>query len=242
MADETQIAAFVLNDAGNIDRVRTTDGSIYRIESTLAMEAAEEAKDAAANCKTMTESAETAEKTRASNENARKTAETERGNNETTRKNNETSRKNAETTRQDNETARKNAETTRQNNETSRSNAEIERKKAESQRHDEHIADQQASSNATSAANGAASRADAAANQALQIANSVAQGSAGSSDVAELREQNAKLATHARELERQVHVHGRNGVRPASKATSASGTVTFGSTCCTVSGNTITLI
>lgn len=72
MADETQIAAFVLNENGNIDRVRTTDGSIYRIESTLAVEAAEEAKTAAANCKTMTESAETAEKTRVSNENARK--------------------------------------------------------------------------------------------------------------------------------------------------------------------------
>jgi len=28
MADETQIAAFVLNENGNIDRVRTTDGSI----------------------------------------------------------------------------------------------------------------------------------------------------------------------------------------------------------------------
>jgi hypothetical protein len=28
MADETQIAAFILNENGNIDRVRTTDGSI----------------------------------------------------------------------------------------------------------------------------------------------------------------------------------------------------------------------
>ena len=129
MADTNKGAALLLNDAGNIDRARTTDGSIFRIESTLSMEAAEEAKTAAANCNTATESAEAEEKTRVSNENARKTAETERGNNETTRKNNETSRKNAETTRQDNETARKNAETTRQSNETSRSNAEIERKR-----------------------------------------------------------------------------------------------------------------
>ena len=119
MADTNKGAALLLNDAGNIDRARTTDGSIFRIESTLSMEAAEEAKTAAANCNTAAESAEAAEKTRVSNENARKTAETERGNNETIRKNNETSRKNAEATRQDNETARKNAETTRQNNETS---------------------------------------------------------------------------------------------------------------------------
>ena len=230
MADTNKGAALLLNDAGNIDRARTTDGSIFRIESTLSMEAAEEAKTAAANCNTATESAEAAEKTRVSNENARKTAETERGNNETTRKNNETSRKNAETTRQDNETARKNAETTRQNNETSRSNAEIERKKAESQRHDEHIADQQASSNATSAAN-----------QALQIANSVAQGSAGSSDVAELRAQNAKLATLLANSTGQFIYMGGTVYCPASKASASGVTVTFGSTC-SASGNTITLI
>lgn len=241
MADETHIAAFVLNENGNIDRVRTTDGSIYHIESTLAVEAAEEAKTAAANCKTMTESAETAEKTRASNENARKTAETDRSNNETTRQNNETSRKNAETTRQNNETARRNAEITRQNNEISRSVAEGERKKAESQRHDEHVADQQASSNATSAANGAASRADAAANQALQIANSVAQGSAGSSDVAELRAQNAKLATLLANSTGQFIYMGGTVYCPASKASANGATVTFGSTC-SASGNTITLV
>lgn len=234
MADTNKGAALLLNDAGNIDRARTTDGSIFRIESTLSMEAAEEAKTAAANCNTATESAKAAEKTRVSNENARKTAETERGNNET-------SRKNAETTRRDNETARKNAETTRQNNETSRSNAEIERKKAESQRHDEHIADQQASSNATSAANGAASRADAAANQALQIANSVAQGSAGSSGVAELRAQNAKLATLLANSTGQFIYMGGTVYCPASKASACGATVTFGSTC-SASGNTITLI
>lgn len=233
MADTNKGAALLLNDAGNIDRARTTDGSIFRIESTLSMEAAEEAKTAAANCNTATESAEAAEKTRVSNENARKTAETERGNNET-------SRKNAETTRQDNETARKNAETTRQNNETSRSNAEIERKKAESQRHDEHIADQQASSNATSAANGAASRADAAANQALQIANSVAQGSAGSSDVAELRAQNAKLATLLANSTGQFIYMGGTVYCPASKASASGSTITFGSTC-TASGTTLNL-
>ena len=205
MADTNKGAALLLNDAGNI-------------ESTLSMEAAEEAKTAAANCNTATESAEAAEKTRVSNENARETAETERGNNETTRKNNETSRKNAETTRQDNETARKNAETTRQNNETSRSNAEIERKKAESQRHD-----------------------DAAANQALQIANSVAQGSAGDSDIATLREQNAILATLLANSTGQFIYMGGTVYCPASKASASGVTVTFGSTC-SASGNTITLI
>lgn len=233
MADTNKGAALLLNDAGNIDRARTTDGSIFRIESTLSMEAAEEAKTAAANCNTVTESAEAAEKTRVSNENARKTAETERGNNET-------SRKNAETTRQDNETARKNAETTRQNNETSRSNAEIERKKAESQRHDEHIADQQASSNATSAANGAASRADAAANQALQIANSIAQGSVGDSDIADLRSQNEKLASMLANATGKFFFMGGTVYAPSAKASISNGTVTLGSTC-SVSGTTIVL-
>jgi hypothetical protein len=240
MADTNQGAALLLNEAGNIDRARTTDGSIFRIESTLSMEAAEEAKTAAANCKTATDSAVTAEKTRVANENARKTAETTRGNNETTRQNNETSRKNAETTRQDNETARKDAETTRQNNETSRSDAEDERKKAEAQRHDEHVADQQASSDAIAAANGAASRADAAANQALQIANSVAQGSAGSSDIAELRAQNAKLATLLANSTGQFIYMGGTVYCPASKASASGATVAFGSTC-SASGNTITL-
>lgn len=185
MADTNKGAALLLDANGNVDRVRTTDGSIFRIESTLSMEAAEEAKTAAANCNAATESAKAAEKTRVSNEN--------------------------------------------------------ERKKAESQRHYEHIADQQASSNATSAANGAASRADAAANQALQIANSVAQGSAGSLDVVELRAQNAKLATLLANSTGQFIYMGGTVYCPASKASASGATVTFGSTCF-ASGNTITLI
>lgn len=219
MADTNQGAALLLNEAGNIDRARTTDGSIFRIESTLSMEAAEEAKTAAANCKAATDSADTAEKTRVANENARKTAETTRGNNEVARSNNET---------------------TRRNNEKNRLDAEDERKKAEAQRHDEHVADQQASSNAIAAANGAASRADAAANQALQIANSVAQGSAGSSDIAELRAQNAKLATLLANSTGQFIYMGGTVYCPASKASASGATVTFGSTC-SASGNTITL-
>lgn len=219
MADTNQGAALLLNEAGNIDRARTTDGSIFRIESTLSMEAAEEAKTAAANCKAATDSADTAEKTRVANENARKTAETTRGNNEVARSNNET---------------------TRRNNEKNRSDAEDERKKAEAQRHDEHVADQQASSDAIAAANGAASRADAAANQALQIANSVAQGSAGSSDIVELRAQNAKLATLLANSTGQFIYMGGTVYCPASKASASGATVTFGSTC-SASGNTITL-
>ena len=78
MADTNKGAALLLNDAGNIDRVRTTDGLIFRIESTLSMEAVEEAKTAAANCNTAVESAEAAEKTRVSNETIRSNAEIER--------------------------------------------------------------------------------------------------------------------------------------------------------------------
>ena len=33
MADTSKGAALLLNDAGNIDRARTTDGSIFRIEA-----------------------------------------------------------------------------------------------------------------------------------------------------------------------------------------------------------------
>ena len=100
MAGTNQGAALLLNDAGNIDRVRTTDGSIFRIESTLSMEAAEEAKTAAANCNTATESAEI----------SRQNNETERKNNETERKSNEISRQNNETERKNNEIERKKAE------------------------------------------------------------------------------------------------------------------------------------
>ena len=64
MADTNNGAALLTNEAGNVDRIRTTDGSVYRIESTLAVEAAEAANTAAeaANsaAKTATETANTA--------------------------------------------------------------------------------------------------------------------------------------------------------------------------------------
>lgn len=47
MADTNNGAALLTNEAGNVDRIRTTDGSVYRIESTLAVEAAEAANTAA---------------------------------------------------------------------------------------------------------------------------------------------------------------------------------------------------
>ena len=118
MADTNKGAALLLNDAGNIDRARTTDGSIFRIESTLSMEAAEEAKTAAANCNTATESAEAAEKTRVSNENARKTAETERGNNDNPQEQRDVAQERRDNTSRQRNCA-KECRTTRQNNETS---------------------------------------------------------------------------------------------------------------------------
>lgn len=89
----------------------------------------------------------------------------------------EASRASAENQRATNEKARQTAET-------KRAEAEKKRATAESDRVTEASQLKTASQAATAAANGAASNADAAANIALQIANSVAQGSAGSSDMA----------------------------------------------------------
>ena len=107
-------------------------------------------------------------------------------------------------------------------------------------RHDEHIADKQASSNAAAAASGAASRADAAANQALQIANSIAQGSVGDSNIADLRSQNEKLASMLANATGKFFFMGGTVYAPSAKASISNGTVTLGSTC-SVSGTTIVL-
>lgn len=95
-------------------------------------------------------------------------------------------------------------------------------------------------SNAASAASGAASRADAAASQALQIANSVAQGAAGESDIAELRRQNGQLATMLADATGKFIYMDGAVYCPAAKASASGETVTFGATC-SVSGSTVTL-
>ena len=240
MAETTQYAALMLDANGNVDRVRTTDGEIYYIASTIAMDSAEAAQEAAANCKTAMYNANaaeekrvSAEKTRASNETSRLNAEVTRASNEVARVNSENARKTAESSRASAESARKSAESTRESDEAAR-------KTAESKRHDEHIADQQASSNAAAAASGAASRADAAANQALQIANSIAQGSVGDSDIADLRGQNEKLASMLANATDKFFFMGGTVYAPSAKASISNGTVTLGSTC-SVSGTTIVL-
>lgn len=97
-----------------------------------------------------------------------------------------------------------------------------------------------AANRASQQASGAASRADAAANQALQIANSVALGSAGSSDMAALKRQNGQLATLlADATDKFIYMDG-TVYCPASKASVSGDTVSFGGTC-SVSGSTVTL-
>lgn len=145
----------------------------------------------------------------------------------------ESARAAAESKRASNESSRLDAEVTRASN-------EVARVAAEKQRHDEHIADQQASSNAAAAASGAASRADAAASQALQIANSIAQGSAGDSDIADLRGQNEKLASMFANATGKFFFMDGTVYAPSSKASISNGTVTLGSAC-SVSGTTIVL-
>lgn len=95
-------------------------------------------------------------------------------------------------------------------------------------------------SNAAAAANGAASHAEAAANQALQIANSVAQGTVGESDIAELRRQNGQLATMLADATGKFIYMDGAVYCPAAKASVSGDTVSFGGTC-SVSGSTVTL-
>lgn len=91
-----------------------------------------------------------------------------------------------------------------------------------------------------SAASGAASRADAAASAALQIANAVAQGAGGESDIAELRRQNGQLATMLADATGKFIYMDGTVYCPASKASVSGDTVSFGGTC-SVSGSTVTL-
>lgn len=97
-----------------------------------------------------------------------------------------------------------------------------------------------AADKASQQASGAASRADAAASQALQIANSVAQGSAGSSDMAALKQQNAQLFQRLANLSGEFIYSNGTIYCPSSKATASGDTITFASSC-TASGSTLTL-
>lgn len=97
-----------------------------------------------------------------------------------------------------------------------------------------------AANKASQQASGAASRADAAANQALQIANSVALGSAGSSDMATLKQQNAQLFQRLANLSGEFIYSDGTVYCPSSKATASGDTITFASSC-TASGSTLAL-
>lgn len=97
-----------------------------------------------------------------------------------------------------------------------------------------------AANKASQQATGAASRANAAANQAIEIANSVALGSAGSSDMAALKQQNAQLFQRLANLSGEFIYSDGTVYCPSSKATASGDTITFASSC-TASGATLTL-
>ncbi len=78
MADTTQYAALMLDANGNVDRMRTTDGKIYYIASTIAMDAANKAHAAASACNSATDRANAAEEKRVSAENTRASNEQSR--------------------------------------------------------------------------------------------------------------------------------------------------------------------
>lgn len=132
------------------------------------------------------------------------------------------------------------AEASRASAENQRAEAEKKRATAESDRVTEASQLKTASQAATAAANGAASNADAAANIALQIANSVAQGSAGSSDMAKQRQQIADLYGKLADATDAFIYDDGTVYCPASKASASGSTITFGSTC-TASGTTLNL-
>lgn len=97
-----------------------------------------------------------------------------------------------------------------------------------------------AANKASQQATGAASRANAAANQAIEIANSVALGSAGSSDMAALKQQNAQLFQRLANLSGEFIYSDGTVYCPSSKATASGDTITFASSC-TASGATLAL-
>lgn len=93
--------------------------------------------------------------------------------------------------------------------------------------------------NAASQAQGAASNANAAASNALQIANSIASGSAGDSEVAALKANVDKLGNVAAELSGGYLVMDGTLYAPSAKATASGGTATMKSA--SVSGETASL-
>lgn len=181
-----------------------------------------------------------AENTRVSNENTRKDNESTRIENENARVSAESARATAEGKRVSAETARANAETSRVNAESSRVSAEKARVTAEEQRVSEFAVIKANAQSATNAANGAASNANAAASTALQIANSVAQGAAGDSDIADLKQQLSSLGSMVADLRGEFYYLDGTVYAPASKASRSGTTVTLSSTC-TASGTAITL-
>ena len=132
------------------------------------------------------------------------------------------------------------AEASRASAENQRATNEKARQTAETKRATEASQLKTASQAATAAANGAASNADAAANIALQIANSVAQGSAGSSDMAKQKQQIADLYGKLADATDAFIYDDGTVYCPASKASASGSTITFGSTC-TASGTTLNL-
>lgn len=78
MLDTSKGAALLLNEAGNIDRARTTDGTVYYIESTLAVDAAANAEAAAEKAYRAANLATVGENERINSENIRNKSEEER--------------------------------------------------------------------------------------------------------------------------------------------------------------------
>lgn len=62
MADDSTegVAELLVNSAGNVDRIRTTNGDVYIIESTVSVKAAEEALNAASVASTAADTANSA--------------------------------------------------------------------------------------------------------------------------------------------------------------------------------------
>lgn len=198
-------------------------------------------------------SVQDAERKRVSTESARVESEKARASSEVERGESEASRVLAEKSRADSETAMKKAEEARASDEKKRAVAEEARVKNETARadaerlrgeqHESSMAQAQAATSradgAATKAQGAAENAAAAGNQALAIANAIATGSAGDSDIATMKAQIDTLGSQLAEATGKFLLIGTTVYAPSSKASLSGSAVALPAS--SISGTTITL-
>lgn len=187
-----------------------------------------------------------AEKTRVDEEAKRSSAESDRVEAEKGRASDETARETAEGNRATAERSRASTEEVRNKSEAKRVDAETGRSTAEGKRAQQHEASMAQAQAATTRAEGAATQAQGAAqnataagNQALAIANAIAAGSAGDSEIATIKAQMDALGSQLANATDAFLIVGTTIYAPSSKASLSGNTITLPTS--SISGTTITL-